>query len=125
MAITLSQIGGLLARFGNEIVNEQANFATPFVGNGHIQKIKHAHEQGVVRIRDSDGLSSTGQLSDGSALPDGDNVSFLSGTYLPKIFFTRLSIPRGAAHFAAGGRDGVRLVREELEAVFLESHSKI
>lgn len=115
MAITLSQIGGLLARFGNEIVNEQANFATPFVGNGHIQKIKHAHEQGVVRIRDSDGLSSTGQLSDGSALPDGDNVSFLSGTYLPKIFFTRLSIPRGAAHLAAGGRDGVRLVREELE----------
>ncbi len=115
MAITLNQIGGLLARFGNEIVNEQANFACPFVGNGHIQKIKHAHEQGIVRIRDSDGLQSTGQLADGSALPDGANVSFLSGSYLPKIFFTRLSIPRGAAHLAAGGRDGVRLVREELE----------
>ena len=115
MAITISQIGDLLARFGNEIVNDQVNLATPFVGNGHIQKIKHTHEQGIVRIRASDGLASTGQLSDGAGLPDGENVSFQSGSYLPKIFFTRLWIPRGAAHLAAGGRDGVRLVREELE----------
>lgn len=115
MAITISQIGDLLARFGNEIVNDQVNLATPFVGNGHIQKIKHAHEQGIVRIRETDGLASTGQLSDGAGLPDGENVSFQSGSYLPKIFFTRLWIPRGAAHLAAGGRDGVRLVREELE----------
>jgi len=115
MAISINEIGGLLARFGNEIVNEQSNMACPFVGNGHIQKVKHAHEQGVVRIREGDGLSSTGQLADGSALPEGSNVSFQSATYLPKIFFTRLSIPRGAAHLATGGRDGVRLVREELE----------
>jgi hypothetical protein len=115
MAITISQIGDLLARFGNGIVNDQVNFACPFVGNGHIQKIKHSHEQGIVRVRTSDGLQSTGQLNDGAFLPEGQNVSFTAGSYLPKVFFTRLSIPRGAAHLADGGRDGVRLVREELE----------
>jgi len=115
MGITINDIGGLLARFGNEIVNNQVNMACPFVGNGHIQKIKHSHEQGVVRVRQQDGLTSTGQIEDGSYLPQGSNVSFTAGTYLPKIFFTRLSIPRGAAHLADGGRDGVRLVREELE----------
>ena len=115
MGITATEIGSLLARFGNQIVNEQVNFACPFVGNGHIQKIKHSHEQGVVRVRQSDGLSSTVQITDGSDLPDGDSVGFTHGTYLPKIFFTRLWIPRGSAHLAAGGRDGVRLVREELD----------
>ena len=115
MGITISEIGGLLARFGNQIVNEQVNMACPFVGNGHIQKIKHTHEKGIVRVRENDGLSSTAQIADGAALPQGDNVSFVAGSYLPKVFFTRLSIPRGAAHLADGGRDGVRLVREELE----------
>jgi hypothetical protein len=115
MGINAGEIEGLLARFGNEIVNEQVNWATPFVGNGHIQKIKHTHEIGIVRIRSSDGLSSTGQIEDGGLLPQGSNVSFEKGSYMPKIFFTRLSIPRAAAHLAAGGRDGVRLVREEIE----------
>ena len=115
MGINAGEIEGLLARFGNEIVNEQVNWATPFVGNGHIQKIKHTHELGIVRIRASDGLSSTGQIEDGGVLPTGSNVSFEKGSYMPKIFFTRLSIPRAAAHLAAGGRDGVRLVREEIE----------
>lgn len=115
MGISATEIGSLLSRFGNQIVNDQVNFACPFVGNGHIQKIKHAHEQGVVRVRLSEGLRSTVQIVDGAGLPDGDNVGFTHGTYLPKIFFTRLFIPRGAAHLAAGGRDGVRLVREELD----------
>tara|TARA_R110000824_G_scaffold44207_13_gene128763 strand:- start:3646 stop:5025 length:1380 start_codon:yes stop_codon:yes gene_type:complete len=115
MGITAAEIDGLLARFGNQIVNEQVNWATPFVGNGHIQKIKHTHELGIVRMRDSDGLQSTGQIEDGGTLPAGKNVSFEKGSYQPKIFFTRLSIPRAAAHLAAGGRDGVRLVKEEVE----------
>ena len=115
MGINAGEIEGLLSRFGNEIVNEQVNWATPFVGNGHIQKVKHSHEIGIVRIRETDGLSSTGQIEDGGALPQGSNVSFTKGSYMPKIFFTRLSIPRAAAHLAAGGRDGVRLVREEIE----------
>jgi len=115
MGINAGEIEGLLSRFGNEIVNEQVNWACPFVGNGHIQKVKHSHEVGIVRIRSSDGLSSTGQIEDGGALPAGSNVSFEKGSYMPKIFFTRLSIPRAAAHLAAGGRDGVRLVREEIE----------
>jgi len=116
MGITLNEIGDLLARFGNQIVNEQVNLACPFVGNGHIQKIKHTHEKGIVRVRAQDGLQSTGQIADGAQLPLGDNVSFVAGSYLPKIFFTRLSIPRGAAHLADGASDGVRLVREELDA---------
>tara|TARA_R110000751_G_scaffold20073_1_gene59219 strand:- start:4469 stop:5881 length:1413 start_codon:yes stop_codon:yes gene_type:complete len=115
MGISATEIGSLLSRFGNQIVNDQVNFACPFVGNGHIQKIKHAHEQGIVRVRLSEGLDSTVQIVDGAQIPEGDNVGFTHGSYLPKIFFTRLFIPRGAAHLAAGGRDGVRLVREELD----------
>ena len=56
MGITATEIGSLLARFGNQIVNDQVNMATPFVGKGHIQKIKHMHEQGIVRVRLSEGL---------------------------------------------------------------------
>ena len=72
MAITFNEIAELVARFGNSVVTEQANMASPFVGKGIIKKESHSGTVGIVNVK-SGGIQSTGFIADGGALPDGQN----------------------------------------------------
>ena len=116
MAITFNEIAELVARFGNSIVTEQANMAAPFVGKGHINKVKQAGTVGIVNVK-TGGISATGFISDGGALPAGSNTEPVQLAYHPKALFSRLSVPRIAALTCISKQDGVNLVREQMETV--------
>lgn len=116
MAITFNEIAELVARFGNSIVTEQANMAAPFVGKGHIKKVKQAGTVGIVNVK-TGGINSTGFISDGGALPSGSNTEPVQLAYHPKALFSRLSVPRIAALTCISKQDGVNLVREQMETV--------
>ena len=116
MAITFNEIAELVARFGNSIVTEQANMAAPFVGKGHINKVKQAGTVGIVNVK-TGGITSTGFISDGGALPSGSNTEPVQLAYHPKALFSRLSVPRIAALTCISKQDGVNLVREQMETV--------
>jgi len=116
MAITFNEIAELVARFGNQIVTEQANMAAPFVGKGHIKKVKQAGTVGIVNVK-TGGINSTGFISDGGALPQGSNTEPVQLAYHPKALFSRLSVPRIAALTCISKQDGVNLVREQMETV--------
>jgi len=114
MAITFSEIAELVARFGNSVVTEQADLAAPFIGKGTIKKEKHSGTVGIVNVK-AGGLSSTGFVGDGNAIPAGQNNSITQLSYHPKALFTRLSVPRIAALTAVSKQDGVNLVKEQME----------
>ena len=116
MAITFNEIAELVARFGNQIVTEQANMAAPFVGKGHIKKVKQAGTVGIVNVK-TGGINSTGFISDGGVLPSGSNTEPVQLAYHPKALFSRLSVPRIAALTCISKQDGVNLVREQMETV--------
>lgn len=116
MAITFNEIAELVARFGNSIVTEQANMAAPFVGKGHINKVKQAGTVGIVNVK-TGGINATGFISDGGALPQGSNTEPVQLAYHPKALFSRLSVPRIAALTCISKQDGVNLVREQMETV--------
>jgi|10_taG_2_1085330.scaffolds.fasta_scaffold33028_3 hypothetical protein len=115
MAITFDDIDQLVARFGNKVVNEQANLEAPFVGKGTIKKEKHSGTVGIVNVK-TGGNKSTGFIADGGPLPDGESADLVQLAYHPKALFTRLSIPRISALTAVSKQDGVNLVREQMES---------
>ena len=85
MAITFNEIAELVARFGNSVVTEQANMASPFVGKGIIKKESHSGTVGIVNVK-SGGIQSTGFIADGGALPDGQNKQPHQLAYHPKAY---------------------------------------
>jgi hypothetical protein len=113
MAITFNEIASLVARFGNAVVNEEANMASTFIGKNVIKKEKQAGTVGIVNIK-AGGIQSTGFLADGATLPTGANKSIAQLAYHPKALFSRLSVPRIAALTCVSKQDGVNLVKEQM-----------
>jgi len=116
MAITFDEIVQLVARFGNSVVQEEANMAAPFIGKGTIKKEKHTGHVGIVNLK-SGGIASTRFLKDGATLPNASNKDIFQLSYHPKALFSRLSVPRIAALTAISKQDGVNLVREQMQTV--------
>jgi hypothetical protein len=114
MAITVSDISALVARFGNEIVHEQSNQAAPL--RQHFKEHKEGGRVGIVNPKEGE-VSSVGWLADSGTLPDKRNVTPVQFTYLPKFLYGKLGIPRGAATLATGEGEGINLVKEELESL--------
>lgn len=114
MAITFSSISALVARFGNEIVEEQVNQKAPVVG--FLNKHKAAGRVGIVNVK-AGGIDSAMWLDDGDALPAQASRDLVQMTYNPKVLFARPNIPRLAAYLASGEGEGINLVREELQSV--------
>ncbi len=109
-----SDVQELAARFGNRKVNNQTNMLAPFVGK-KLKRKRIPGKVGIVNIRGG-GLSSTKWLADGGALPAKANKQPVQGTYLPKVLFSRLGLPRLAAALVINVADGVALVMENLDA---------
>ena len=114
MAITFNEIASLVARFGNAVVNEEANMASTFIGKNVIKKEKQAGTVGIVNIK-AGGIQSTKFLADGATLPNGANKSIAQLAYHPKALFSRLSVPRIAALTCVSKQDGVNLVKEQMQ----------
>jgi hypothetical protein len=114
MAITVSDISALVARFGNEIVHEQSNQAAPL--RQHFKEHKEGGRVGIVNPKEGE-VSSVGWLADSGTLPEKRNVTPVQFTYLPKFLYGKLGIPRGAATLATGEGEGINLVKEELESL--------
>jgi hypothetical protein len=113
MAITVSDISALVARFGNEIVNEQANLAAPL--RKEFKEHKEGGRVGIVNLKD--GEVGHAWIADSGALGAKTNVTPVQLTYLPKFLYGKLGIPRGAATLASGEGEGINLVKEELESL--------
>lgn len=113
MAITFNEIASLVARFGNAVVNEEANMASTFIGKNVIKKEKQSGTVGIVNIK-AGGIESTKFLADGATLPLGANKSIQQLAYHPKALFSRLSVPRIAALTCVSKQDGVNLVKEQM-----------
>jgi hypothetical protein len=113
MAITFNEIASLVARFGNSVVNEEANMASTFIGKNVIKKEKQAGTVGIVNIK-AGGIQSTKFLADGATLPVGANKEIAQLAYHPKALFSRLSVPRIAALTCVSKQDGVNLVKEQM-----------
>lgn len=115
MAITVSDISALVARYGNKRINEQVNQAAP-IATKILPRLNQKGRVGIVNIKGG-GLDSTGWLADQGALPArGAAVDVSQGTYLPKFLFSRISIPRGAATLAEGEGEGVNIVFEQIDS---------
>ena len=115
MSITFNEISMLVARFGNSLVQEEANLAAPTVGKNVIKKEKQGGTVGIVNVK-SGGTTATEFIADGADLPDGSNVDIKQMAYHPKALFTRLSVPRIAALTCVSKQDGVNLVREQMQS---------
>jgi hypothetical protein len=115
MTITVSQITSLVGRYTNEVVNEQINSATPFVGKGILKKVVKKDKIGIVNVKAGE-LSSGGFIADGGTLPSGSDVQPVQGTYSPIGLFARISIPRIAASLASSVDDGIDIVKEEMDS---------
>jgi hypothetical protein len=115
MSISFNEIAMLVARFGNSVVQEEANMAAPTVGKGTIKKEKQSGTVGIVNVK-AGGLHSTEFITDSGDLPTGSNVDIKQMAYHPKALFTRLSIPRISALTAISKQDGVNLVREQMQS---------
>lgn len=113
MAITFNEIASLVARFGNSVVNEEANMASTFIGKNVIKKEKQSGTVGIVNIK-AGGIQSTKFLADGATLPVGANKEIAQLAYHPKALFSRLSVPRIAALTCVSKQDGVNLVKEQM-----------
>lgn len=111
MAITVSAIGDLIARYTSSKCENAVNLEAPFIGKGHIKTLKKPERYGVVNIKSS---VSTFVVADGAAMPDRVSADLVQVTYQPFAFVTRLSLPRMAASLAAGAADGIDMVMEEL-----------
>lgn len=115
MAITVSDISALVARFGNKRINEQVNQAAP-IATKILSRLNQPGKVGIVNLKGG-GLISAGWLADQGALPGrGAAVDLAQATYLPKFLFSRISIPRGAATLADGKADGVNVVLEQIDS---------
>ncbi len=115
MSISFNEIAMLVARFGNSVVQEEANLAAPTVGKGTIKKEKQSGTVGIVNVK-AGGLHSTEFITDSGDLPTGANVDIKQMAYHPKALFTRLSVPRISALTAISKQDGVNLVREQMQS---------
>lgn len=113
MAITASAISALAQRFTSKLVHAGQKLDAPFIGQGHIKKLKKPQAAGVVNVK---GNISTYVVNDGGTMPTGTTVDLGQLTYVGKALVTRLAIPRIAAAMAQGGDDGIDLVMEELGA---------
>ncbi len=113
MAITVSDIDEMVARFGNKIVNAQANLEAPI--RSILTEVNEPGRVGIVNVK-AGGFSSTGWVADQGTLPSGEDVQPTQATYLPKFLFSRISIPRGAATLAAGEGEGINIVYEQMES---------
>jgi len=116
MAIKLTDIESLVARFGNKVVTEQANLETPFVGKGTISKMNHSGTVGIVNVK-SGGIAATAFIADAGTLPTGDSKKPVQLAYHPKALFSRLTVPRISALTAISKQDGVNIVKEQMETV--------
>lgn len=115
MTITVGQISSLVGRYTNEVVNEQINSATPFIGKGVLKKIVKKDKIGIVNIKAGE-LSSGTFVADGGTLPSGTDVQPVQGTYNPIGLFSRIAIPRIAATLASSVDDGIDIVKEEMDS---------
>jgi hypothetical protein len=115
MTITVSQITSLVGRYTNEVVNEQVNEESPFVGKGTLKRVKKPDKIGIVNVKAGE-LSSVAFLADAATLPSGGDVQPVQGTYSPIGLFGRISLPRIAAKLASSLDDGIDLVKEEMES---------
>lgn len=112
---TVSDVDELAARYGNEIVHMQTNLMAPFFAQ-KLRKQYRPGRVGIVNVKGG-GITSTKWLADGAALPAKANKQPKQGTYLPKIIFSRLGLPRLAAALVIDEGEGVALVRENLETM--------
>ena len=115
MAITFNEIAELVARFGNAVVNEEANMAATTIGKSVIKKEKQSGTVGIVNVK-SGGLGSTRFIADGGNLPEGTNNDITQLAYHPKAIFSRLSVPRISALTCVSKQDGVNLVKEQMQS---------
>ena len=115
MGISFNEISMLVARFGNSVVQEEANLAAPTVGKNVIKKEKQSGTVGIVNVK-AGGLTSTEFITDSGPLPTGASVNIKQMAYHPKALFTRLSVPRISALTAISKQDGVNLVREQMQS---------
>ena len=115
MGISFNEISMLVARFGNSVVQEEANLAAPTVGKNVIKKEKQSGTVGIVNVK-AGGLTSTEFITDSGPLPTGQSVNITQMAYHPKALFTRLSVPRISALTAISKQDGVNLVREQMQS---------
>lgn len=114
MAITFNEIAELVARFGNSVVNEEANMAATTIGKNVIKKEKQSGTVGIVNVK-AGGIGSTRFIADGGNLPEGANKDITQLAYHPKAIFSRLSVPRISALTCVSKADGVNLVKEQMQ----------
>jgi hypothetical protein len=115
MGITVAEIRDLVARFGNDIVVEQAYTETPFVGKKKIKRKNIKDRRGVVNVK-AGPLSSIKFVRDYGTLPQGGSKKPRQGYYDPVGIFGRIEIPRIAAKVVTNESDGINIVKEQMDA---------
>lgn len=113
MALTVNSILDLAARFApksaEEQVGEFSDVPGKYIPTKHIDG-----ETDYIRVK-SGGLASHGWIGDGGTLPEGDNQEVIQKQLEETIYFGRLDLPRGAMRKAKSKRDGLNLLKEQLD----------
>lgn len=117
MAILLSNIQSLLARYGNERIEEQVNQKAPFLNM--LDKVPVEGNVAIINIKE--GFGHNGWIADQGNLPTGGSTLPEQLAVLPKFFIMRLAIPRGSTRVGSGKKDGINIVFQEVDSAAASS----
>lgn len=114
MALTVNEILDITARFAPKAAEEQVGDFSDVPGR-YIPTKKVLGETDYIRVK-SGGLASHGWIGDGGTLPEGDNKGVTQKQIEEAIYVGRLDLPRGAMRKAKSKRDGLNLLKEQLDS---------